>query len=362
MSFLLFLVFAVGFCGGLAGSVIMINKDDRSGSVAAAQDNNAPHSSSDDGSDDPTSSPPSIMNPSTTTSTGVPTAVVSQTSPPVSPPPPMTKQEIQLFLSSLVPDGGTSFSDSTSPQSRALDWLYLDMLSRSTTTSTATTSRQRNPDEFKMLQRYVLAVLYYSTSGDGWDDPLGFLLDDPECDWDVSDGYIPSWYGYMDASLPEKSCNDESHLIALSIGRNDLLGTIPKELALLTHLKFLSLADNLLSSTIPTELAQLTNLRLLRIVNGQVVTGQIPTEIGGELGRLLDCLDLSGNDLSGTIPTEFGKLTTLAGLWIHDNPRLGGIVPEQLGSMRSAGKKEHGIARFLRLSRVCIIVLTTYLY
>jgi hypothetical protein len=56
LAALLFLVIAVGFCGGLAGSVIMISKDDCSGSVAAAQDN-ASHISSDDGSDDLPSSP-----------------------------------------------------------------------------------------------------------------------------------------------------------------------------------------------------------------------------------------------------------------------------------------------------------------
>mmetsp|Transcript_24781 Transcript_24781/g.37768 ORF Transcript_24781/g.37768 Transcript_24781/m.37768 type:complete len:867 (-) Transcript_24781:60-2660(-) len=316
LAALLFLVFAVGFCGGLAGSVIMINKDDR---TETKEDNAPSATSSDDGSDDkPT-----------------PTPTVSPTASPVAPP--MTKQEIQLFLSSVVPDEGIAFSDSTSPQSRALDWVYLDMLSRSGSSTTATsTTRQINPppQQFHMLQRYVLAVLYYSTNGDGWDNPLGFLSDDPECEWGVSDGYIPTWYGYMDGSLPNPPCNDESNLIALSIGSNDLLGTIPKELALLTDLKFLALVDNPLSSTIPTELAQLTDLQVIRIVNCQQVTGQIPTEFG-EL-RLLDYLDLAWNDLSGTIPTEFGQLTTLSGLWINANPRLGGQVPEQLGLMRSA--------------------------
>jgi hypothetical protein len=327
LAALLFLVFTVGFCGGLAGSVVMINnrEEDQSGTMAeqtaAPSEQEGDDSSSSDSSDDVATPAPS-PNASTITPT------IQQTVPPT----PMTKQEIQSFLASVVPDQGTTFSDSTSPQSQAVDWLYLDMLSSS-----------RQYPESQMMQRYVLALLYYSTSGEGWDNQLNFLSDDPECEWGFADGYIPTMYGYMD-SLPVPPCDDESNMLALSIQRNDLLGTIPEELVLLTHLRFLSLRDNPLSGTIPTHLGRLTNLQLLGIIDCQV-TGPIPTEFGRF--RLLDFLDLTGNNLSGTIPTEFGQLTSLAGLWIHGNHRIRGNVPEQLGSMQSVGKNYYIILYYI---------------
>lgn len=44
--------------------------------------------------------------------------------------------------------------------------------------------------------------------------------------------------------------------------------------------------------------------------------------------------DLSENHLSGTIPQEFGQLTTLEVLDLRNN-KFSGIVPAELGRLRS---------------------------
>jgi Leucine-rich repeat (LRR) protein len=52
---------------------------------------------------------------------------------------------------------------------------------------------------------------------------------------------------------------------------------------------------------------------------------------------LLGSLNLSGNDLSGTIPDELGNLAILSELRLHDND-LTGIVPKDLGNLKSLRK------------------------
>ena len=86
--------------------------------------------------------------------------------------------------------------------------------------------------------------------------------------------------------------------------------------------------DNL-SGTIPTELGSLTGLTRLSISINQL-SGTIP----GELGNLtsLTQLFLNANDLSGTIPGELGNLTGLEDLYLHAND-LSGTIPTELGSL-----------------------------
>ena len=61
-----------------------------------------------------------------------------------------------------------------------------------------------------------------------------------------------------------------------------------------------------MSGTIPSELGKLTNLEGLYLYSNQL---KIPSELGNltQLGRVVPL----GQQLSGTIPSELGKLTNL---------------------------------------------------
>ena len=116
-----------------------------------------------------------------------------------------------------------------------------------------------------------------------------------------------------------------NQLSELNLRWNDLTGSIPEELGLLTQLQQLNLGGNRLTGSIPTELGQLTELTELYLFFNEL-SGTIPPE----LGRLtqLSALNLGGNRLTGPIPAELGQLTELAELWLYGN-NLIGPIPEE---------------------------------
>ena len=248
-----------------------------------------------------------------------------------------TKEDLATLLSSISPDQGEELAKPQSPQSDALDWLWGDIVNN---------FGPNKYSEMQIIQRYVLATLYYSTTGEGWDDDLDFLSPIPECSWGVSNGYIPTWYGKM-RHLDDYSdqffynpCNDVGSLTSLSIGNglsgNDLSGTLPEELSLLGDLKTLQFRfGSSLYGSLSTHFGQLTKLQHFAIVDTQI-TGPIPSEFGQF--RLLDYLDVSNNDLSGQLPTELGLLTSLDFFNIGSNKEINGTVPSELGGMRNASK------------------------
>ena len=90
----------------------------------------------------------------------------------------------------------------------------------------------------------------------------------------------------------------------------------------------LDLSGNNLRGTLPPDLGTLTMLGTLDLSNNRL-SRTIPN-----LSALdsLTSLDLSDNQLSGTIPDWLGSLTGLRDLSLRDN-RLTGVIPEELGNL-----------------------------
>ena len=91
----------------------------------------------------------------------------------------------------------------------------------------------------------------------------------------------------------------------------------------------LNLFGNNLTGTIPTALGNLSSLTRLNL-SGNNLSGMIPTALG-DLSNLT-ILDLSDNDLTGMIPTELGDLSNLTQLILSDND-LTGMIPTELGDL-----------------------------
>jgi hypothetical protein len=143
---------------------------------------------------------------------------------------------LATLLEQSPADESATFQGEKSPQSKAFDWIVAGSASHSLSTA-------------RIVQRYTLATIYFSTGGDSWFVQSGWLSTEDECGWFSSDQEI---------------CNPDGELINLSLVYNSLGGMIPKELALLTKLQFLDLTGNSLSGSIPAALGGMSSLGTLQ--------------------------------------------------------------------------------------------------
>ena len=108
-------------------------------------------------------------------------------------------------------DDGAALSDPSSPQYKALRWL-------------SNNSNVDNYSDLERIQRYVLAVIYFSTNGGSWQQKDGWLSDKDECSWFTKS--------------PDTFCQPDLttwRVIVLDLSENNLVGTMPAlEIALLS--------------------------------------------------------------------------------------------------------------------------------
>ena len=91
----------------------------------------------------------------------------------------------------------------------------------------------------------------------------------------------------------------------------------------------LYLNENELSGPIPPELGKMSSLERLSLHDNKL-TGAIPPELG-DLPSLVDFW-LSDNQLTGTIPAELGRLPKVEDLGVRNN-NLSGPIPPELGQL-----------------------------
>jgi Leucine-rich repeat (LRR) protein len=243
-----------------------------------------------------------------------------------------TTLELYGFLVRNSFDSGAALNDPSSAQTKAYEWLIFD------------TSLANYPPQ-QLLQRYAMATLFYATNGNEWLANNLWLSPQSECDW------------FNKASSLD-SCNTDQELVNLELDLNDLAGSLPPELGLLSSLERLTLRGgpvSFLTGTLPSELGYLTRLNVF-YVRGNKMAGTIPLEIGnwkslreldlsrndfaGPLPRTignfedLEVFEVSANSLSGLIPTTLGRLQKVTKMYFEDNIFLSPI-PTELGNLRS---------------------------
>jgi len=228
------------------------------------------------------------------------------------------------------------FADPTSPQAQALQWLQDDPI-------TLMPDRSRRT----ILERYVLAVLYFSTSGPMWRFPHYHLTDANVCDWNGESA------GLSGSILDGVSCQSSNGAVdTISLAGYNLYGTIPWELVLLSDLSYLALPENQLTGVNPPRITELTRWSVLDLTSTfltgslpqtlpssllnlqlgyNMFTGSIPASWGTTMPNLGN-LSISYNLLRGTIPTTFGQLQKLSSLEIPRN-KLTGEIPSELGKI-----------------------------
>ncbi len=164
-------------------------------------------------------------------------------------------------------------------------------------------------------ERTALLDLYTSTTGAGWTNSTN---------WNGAAGTECTWYGVTcDAGV--------THVTAISLNSNNLVGPLPASIGNFSSLQSLMLYGNQLTGAIPAELGSLTSLQDISL-NYNQLTGAIPAALGSLTSLLY--LDLRGNQLTGAIPAALGSLTSLWYLGLNNN-QLSGAIPAELGSLTS---------------------------
>ena len=200
---------------------------------------------------------------------------------------------------------------SATPPELALQWLVEDdPLQFSVDTSA---------EQFRLGQRFALLVIWFALSGESWDVSTGWLTNSDECQWygvSCAETDLGGDFGYQDVVLELRLFEDSNPWGVSNWGDgNNLQGTIPEDLALLTALKHLELVETIVTGW------------------SEPVTGSIPDAIGVHLLKLTT-LDLGNLDLTGTLPASLGNLTDLRHFDVWYN-NLRGTIPPSISNWQN---------------------------
>ncbi len=197
--------------------------------------------------------------------------------------------------------------------------------------------------QIPQIECEALVALYNSTNGPAWTFDYGWLTYDyPPSQWyhlTVDAGRVTRIYlevNNLVGTIPSELAN-LTYLRDFDLEGNQLTGTIPPELGSLANLLYFDLQSNQLTGTIPSELGNLANLRFLRLSDNQL-SGGIPADLGN-LAKL-ESLQLEKNQLTGGIPSTLGNLVNMDHIFdLSDNP-LGGSIPPELGKLNKLQQLE----------------------
>ncbi|XP_054811951.1 MDIS1-interacting receptor like kinase 2-like [Prosopis cineraria] len=151
--------------------------------------------------------------------------------------------------------------------------------------------------------------------------------------------YLDLSTNYLNGTLPISMAN-LTQVHELDVSRNNITGTLDPRLfpdgsdqpkTGLIGIRNLLFQDTLLGGRIPDEIGNIRNLTVLAL-DGNSFHGPIPPSLGN--CTHLSVLRMSGNQLSGMIPPSFGRLTNLSEVFLHIN-NLDGPLPQEFGNISS---------------------------
>jgi hypothetical protein len=146
----------------------------------------------------------------------------------------------------------------------------------------------------RMIQRYALATFFYATNGTVLD-----RVGDDDLYYEYLAG---SWLNDDDECRWLPGVCRQGRVTNIKLKGVGLMGTIPPELALLSGLEEINLSENNLRGTLPTELGVLsTSLRRLNLRENRL-TGTFPVEY--ESFENVEIIRFDSNLLTGTVPQQ----------------------------------------------------------
>ncbi|CAB9507786.1 Leucine Rich Repeat [Seminavis robusta] len=232
---------------------------------------------------------------------------------------------------SIFPDESSFqiLEDPDSPQAMAFEWLLEEIDSL------------KSLLDGRIIQRFALATLFYSTNGENWAMNANWLNHSiHECDWytkpefalmdTISQLYPGFLRDFFSTPLPT-SCDENGMYQHLWLDQNNLGGSLPLEIYMLSNLKTLSLGYNHMDGSISTLIGQLSFLEGIEMNLALKGPGSIPTEIGS--ATELKYISLRSNNLQGSIPSELWQLSNLDTLSLGLNQLQGSIPASQIARL-----------------------------
>ncbi|KAL1189615.1 LRR receptor-like serine/threonine-protein kinase EFR [Cardamine amara subsp. amara] len=138
--------------------------------------------------------------------------------------------------------------------------------------------------------------------------------------------YLDVGYNRLGGELPASIANLSTKMTSLSLGRNLILGTIPRDIGNLISLQELGLETNMLTGELPVSFGKLLELRVLDL-HSNAISGEMPSYFGNM--TKLQKLHLFNNSFQGRIPQSLGRCQYLIELWIDSN-KLNGTIPREI--------------------------------
>jgi hypothetical protein len=170
----------------------------------------------------------------------------------------------------------------------------------------------------RIRQRFSMALMYCEFNGDNWLEGELWVSDLHECDWYTMVGVDPCG-------------RREQYQIIRNYGQQ-MRGTLPPEISMISTLWEITLSDNLLSGELPKDFERLSELDTVSL-SFNLFTGTIPTF----MWEFFDMthLDLAYNFFEGTIPDN--KISVdepnLKNLFLENND-ISGSIPQDFGNMK----------------------------
>lgn len=187
----------------------------------------------------------------------------------------------QVILENLISTIGPlnswqGFRNKSSPQFKAMEWiLYKDPMKIVEKYSAQNASSSTHYGSFRLhvIQRFVLASLFYATGGEEWMNNSFWLSETNECNW--TGIRCDSYRSFPHETSQSSSSSEENAVTHVHLSNNNLYGMIPQDISAMRHLRFFIVSENSLTGTIPSWLANLESLDELRLEYNKF-SGEVP--------------------------------------------------------------------------------------
>jgi Leucine-rich repeat (LRR) protein len=226
------------------------------------------------------------------------------------------------FINDITLSNRTVVNNGPTPEDQALNYLIVNDTTFNFSQLLELNSMMTNIVQFRIRQRYALLTLWFqqaftNTSWRRSDEWLEYAY---ECD--------SIWFGISCESIDlGGTLGSQDAVTSVIMHHNNIQGSIPADLGLLTALTRFDVSYNRLTGTLPASIGQCTTLTVFN-VQGNELTGTLPASIGQ--WTALTFFNVHGNELTGTLPASIGQWTALTTFYVSENA-LTGTLPASIG-------------------------------